>query len=314
MFKHMICEGTILIAVFISAELFVLGNILGANQTSISDNKLYHVELSMSSSPVIFGQTVELACATEFNTTNDLSRTWVLKENDVTICVNGQCNDSNKYSDLKTNVSTCMYILRIKNFSMLDVNKWYKCFIGNISDELPVYLNEQNYEYHPNESEVTINTERKDGYLNVEIVFEKVFPSPVCSLTFHNIDLSSAVNTIKWKNGLFYSVEMVIKDHFVGYTAAILNVNCKFGKSDIHVVSQDFPEIGNSELMSDEANSEANKIIAVIIANALLMLVGIVLYICAERHCTNVCTKKTSAQTYYEFEDSSTISSSQQEL
>lgn len=35
---------------------------------------------------------------------------------------------------------------------------------------------------------------------------------------------------------------MVIKDHYVGYTAAILNVNCKFGKSDIHVVSKDFPE------------------------------------------------------------------------
>lgn len=83
----------------------------------------------------------------------------------------------------------------------------------------------------------------------------------------------------------------------------------------MHVlIDKRFFSVGNSEPMSNEANSEANKIIAVIIANALLMLVGIVLYMCAGRHCMNVCTKKTSEQTYYEFEESSTISSSQQEL
>ncbi|XP_052073573.1 uncharacterized protein LOC127711534 [Mytilus californianus] len=308
MLKHMVCEGTIFIAAFISAEPFGLGNILGTNASSIPDSKWYHVELSLNSSPVIFGQTVQLACATEHNSTNDLSRTWILKESGATVCVNGECNDPNKYSDFPKNAST--YILQIHNFSMLDVNKWYKCSIGNISDELPIYLNEQNFEYHPNESEVTLNTERKDGYLNVEIVFEKVFPSPVCSLTFDSLDLSSAVNTIKWNNGLFYSIELVIKDHFVGYTAAILNINCKFGRSDIHVVSKDFPEIVNSEPMSDETNSETEKIIGVIFANALLTVVGILLYICAERHCTKVCKRKTSEHSYHEFENNC----SQQEL
>lgn len=51
---------------------------------------------------------------------------------------------------------------------------------------------------HPNESEITVNTERKDGYLNVEIVIEQVFPYPVCTFKFDvSIDKIN-VQCIEW--------------------------------------------------------------------------------------------------------------------
>ncbi|OPL20957.1 hypothetical protein AM593_09389, partial [Mytilus galloprovincialis] len=88
---------------------------------------------------------------------------------------------------------------------------------------------------HPNESEITVNTERKDGYLNVEI----------------GLDVSSAVTTNNWHNAV------------------------------------------NSEPMSDEANSEINLIVVAVISNSLLILTGVVLFMCAESHCTKCCKRKT---------------------
>ncbi|CAC5370250.1 unnamed protein product [Mytilus coruscus] len=298
MLKHTFFELLIFVTVFGSAHFFVLGGHISNAINMFEENR---VELSLNSSPVIFGNIVDLACATESNFTNELQRTWTIKENGANICINGDCSDPIKYSVFQKDAST--YILRINNFSMNDVNKWYRCSVGNVSDEIPIYLNEQNFEYHPNESEITVNTERKDGYLNVEIVIEKVFPYPVCTFKFDRLDLSSAVKTSKWNNGFLYSIELVIKNYFVGYTSATLNVNCKIGKYDTNVVSQDFHKTVNSEPMTGEANSEINLIVVVVIANSVLILTGVVLFISAERHCTKCCKRKTSEHNYHEFEN-----------
>ncbi|CAC5370249.1 unnamed protein product [Mytilus coruscus] len=251
MLKHTFFELLIFVTVFGSAHFFVLGGHISNAINMFEENR---VELSLNSSPVIFGNIVDLACATESNFTNELQRTWTIKENGANICINGDCSDPIKYSVFQKDAST--YILRINNFSMNDVNKWYRCSVGNVSDEIPIYLNEQNFEYHPNESEITVNTERKDGYLNVEIVIEKVFPYPVCTFKFDRLDLSSAVKTTV-----------------------------------------------NSEPMTGEANSEINLIVVVVIANSVLILTGVVLFISAERHCTKCCKRKTSEHNYHEFEN-----------
>ncbi|VDI00263.1 Hypothetical predicted protein [Mytilus galloprovincialis] len=298
MLKYTFSELLIFVKVFGSANFFVLGGHISNAGDMFRENQ---VKLSLNSSPVIFGNIVELACTTESNLTNELQITWTVKENDANLCVNGDCSNPKKYSVFQKDAYT--YILRINNFSMNDVNKWYRCFVGNVSDEIPIYLDDQNFEYHPNESEITVNTERKDGYLNVEIVIEQVFPYPVCTFKFDGLDVSSAVTTSNWHNGLFYSIEFVIKDYFVGYTSATLNVSCKIGKNDIHVVSQDFHKSVNSEPMSDEANSEINLIVVAVIANSLLILTGVVLFMCAESHCTKCCKRKTPDNRYHEFEN-----------
>lgn len=59
----------------------------------------------------------------------------------------------------------------------------------------------------------------------------------------------------------------------------------------------------NSEPMSDEANSEINLIVVAVIANSLLILTGVVLFMCAESHCTKCCKRKTPENRYHEFEN-----------
>lgn len=58
----------------------------------------------------------------------------------------------------------------------------------------------------------------------------------------------------------------------------------------------------NSEPTSDEANSEINLIVVAVIANSLLILTGVVLFMCAESHCTK-CKRKTPENRYHEFEN-----------
>lgn len=70
--------------------------------------------------------------------------TWTVKENGANLCVNGDCSNPKKYSVFQKDAYT--YILRINNFSMNDVNKWYRCSVGNVSDEIPIYLDDQNFE------------------------------------------------------------------------------------------------------------------------------------------------------------------------
>lgn len=270
---------------------------------------IHSVDLFLTPRTIIFGKNVFIACSTTNTSLLTLTRRWS-KQNDnlKTLCVDGHCDKSKKYKELETDNST--FTLEIRNFNESDVNTVYVCSFGSsnpLSNSVNVFLNEKHFEYHPNKSEISKKADKLDGVLNIDIVLEKVFPIPCCEFRYNDMNLSTAIKTVTWNNGIFDSVQMLLNDHYIGFSSGKLNVTCSVGKTNISIMSEFFSESKQSfKRTSDTDGTEMNKlIISLAVGNSVFVMIIIIIliWLCAMKQRNSNSNIRNHTNQYNEFEN-----------
>lgn len=90
------------------------------------------VSLKVTTSPIVFGQTLDLQCNISNSGKNcDIRlRTWYSSNGNVVLCQNGNCRNQTKYSERKN--ADCSYSLQIADLSIDDIDTYYTCSYGVI--------------------------------------------------------------------------------------------------------------------------------------------------------------------------------------
>lgn len=279
--------------------------------TCLATSKLgtsHAVDLFLTSRTIIFGNSVFIVCSTTNTSFLTLTRRWSKQNDNITLCVDGHCGKSEKYTESETENST--YTLEIHNFNETDVNMVYACSFGSnnsLSNSVNVFLNEDHFEYHPNKSEISKKADRLDGFLNIEIVLKKVFPIPFCEFKYNDMNLSTAIKTISWNNGIFDSVQMLLNDHYIGFSSGSLNVTCRVGKTKISIMSENFSESKQSIKRTSRTDGTEMKklIISLAVGDSVLVMIIIIIlgWLCARKRRNNNSNIRIHTNEYNVFEN-----------
>lgn len=240
--------------------------------------------LVMLTKPVVFGESVELACMaleTEIPLDEPHSRSWSGGPFNALLCMNGVSADRSKYNEVKgKNIS--QYILRINNFSVADVDCEYKCVFGVDSTRTTLHLNERDYEYVPSRETTTVISSLMHGHFSVNIFFLKVWPTPVCEIIFERLNFAKRIRVTKTKNGKLFSVKMILKHVFKSdVCSGEMLVSCQIGTKRIEVGREQFHTCPVTVQNKDGNLVNDKTLITMIVAifMFIFMVVVIVLYL-----------------------------------
>lgn len=229
------------------------------------------VTLYLAEKPVIFRMDVLLECQTSNESVYlDTQRRWFMGKTEDNLIVNGVSVDNSKYNELVG--PHLSYILRITSFEESDLDI-YGCSYVLLRTTINLTLNENDYEYHPKDTEMTVHATRNYGNLHVEVLFTKVYPLPICSFTYidewNSKDLSGMVVSTSWKSVNFYSTQKILDDIPVGRLAATLNITCRIGTSHMHILSEKFSNEYNS---ADGDGSGSDLVICTLVINMIIVI------------------------------------------
>lgn len=235
-------------------------------------------EWTILSPPIIFGETAKLALVAK-NESEKSTRIWQGGQQYVQLCRNGISLNPKKYRE-----STIRFpfesILEIKTFSEDDVDCDYSCSIGFIKDRHRLSLNEKDFEWHPNADSIAVASTLRKGFLIVDAVLIKVYPKPVCRISFEGMDLneSTATNVIE-KNGKLFRVKITLEHAFKSEICkGELKITCQIGQTDMQVYLKEFNSCqdnhGNQPVTKQSDNSAHHNYITLILISAIA-IVGI---------------------------------------
>ncbi|XP_071180699.1 uncharacterized protein [Mytilus edulis] len=199
--------------------------------------------LVMLTKPVVFGESVQLACManeTEIPLDKPHSRSWSGGPYNALLCMNGVSADSSKYNEEKGKEKN-QYNLKIRNFSVMDVNCEYKCVFGVDITRLTLHLNQKDYEYLPSRESTTVVSSLRHGHFSVTITFVKVWPIPVCEIIFERLNFAKRIRVSKTKNGKLFSANMSLEHVFKSdVCSGDMLISCRIGTKNIEVGRKQF--------------------------------------------------------------------------
>ncbi|VDI69334.1 Hypothetical predicted protein [Mytilus galloprovincialis] len=130
------------------------------------------------------------------------------------------------------------YNLQIQNFSQLDINRSYSCTFGVDSAKKTFNLNEEDYQYPIKRKMIQIKPHFENDQVKLVIHFIKVWPTPICEVSFEGINYrSNKTTTAKTYNGKLYSVIITLwlRKHDC---KGLMFVVCHIGNQTIAVLKE----------------------------------------------------------------------------
>ncbi|VDH95496.1 Hypothetical predicted protein [Mytilus galloprovincialis] len=149
----------------------------------IECNAAYNVYWKRDTSPVMFGDSVNLMCMVgrQEGCDNSTTRRWDGGPNNTILLLNGHSSNATKYYEV-TKDPCDNFSLVIMNFNMNDVNQEYWCSFGFETSRQNLPLDEQNFIGMPTKNNIHVSVQQWATKLDISIGFYKVFPKPKCKI------------------------------------------------------------------------------------------------------------------------------------
>lgn len=226
--------------------------------------------VKLDSKPAIFGKDVILFCNASSipNCCANKTRRWYGGPGKEILTL----NEKPYFSKYESDIVKDGFNLAIHNFSASDINTRYICSYGVDSYEAYLELDD-NFEKYPDSKSYTIHKTEKR--LNLSISFSEVYPEPICTVDFDNIDLTGSLVTNSKTENLFYNTEIFYNGTTV-LQCGVLIVNCTVGSKSFRIINETLRDCESA------TNEQSPVLISILILISLLFIVicivAVVLY------------------------------------
>ncbi|CAC5383237.1 unnamed protein product [Mytilus coruscus] len=191
--------------------------------------------------PAVFGKDVQLSChlTSSDPCCSEYTRKWAKGREYNLAIINGVSLNILKYKE-SLNSSANISILTIRTFNEHDVDIPYECTYGFNTFSKVLKITEGDFEYHPLE-ELPINITIYKSYIEANITFEKVYPTPECNATdgVNNMEQNLTVTNVR--NGVFYTSNIYLLYDISNSCQRTIVVKCTIGQSSFTVVNNTVP-------------------------------------------------------------------------
>lgn len=241
----------------------------------------------LSSKPAVFGTNVKLQCTlcNKVPCCNAFIRKWTKGTNYDLIVMNSVSLNSAKYEEY-LNVSTKTSILTIKNFTEEDVNIPYECTYGFDTDSKVLTMNSTDFEYPPTEDiPVKLHIDRNQT-ATANIIFNKVYPIPICFATDDGSDISQNLSVAIERNGIFYKSNLQFQYQMRDNCYQNISIQCTVGTTNLTVV--------HSTLPCSRFSQWTKEIIAIIISTSLMIIIVMLIFCYCQRRKNMCCNFESS--------------------
>lgn len=228
----------------------------------------------VKSNPAVFGKNVSIYC--KYNGSNtcieNRTRTWTKGQNKDFLMMNGHPTAiAERY---KENVLSCSEVeLEISNFSSDDLNS-YQCYIDFKECELPLILDADTFEYHPNGDEIKTNLSISNEEFSFFLDIFPVYPSPKCTVFYGNMPMKDFLKQKTRRVGHFYQSKLNLEFKASGKICPITaNATCKIGRTEISLLKFELKNCSDFEKQVSLTLTSTEKTILCILTGICLALV-----------------------------------------
>ncbi|VDI55706.1 Hypothetical predicted protein [Mytilus galloprovincialis] len=208
---------------------------------------------------------------------NESSNSWNGGPNNTLLSKDGFSTNKKKYEE-KMGQGEFTYILQIHNFSELDVDCIYSCTFGVDSASKKFDLNEEDYQYVPTEM-MHVSSEVRNNNFKVDIRCNRVWPTPICDVSFQGIHYANKTSTSKTLNGKLYSVFITLRQRLSTHSCSSkMIISCQIGTEHIVFPSKMLDRCTVTDDNQAKTGSYA-RVIALLIAIIGIGLIPFVVYI-----------------------------------
>ncbi|CAC5420768.1 unnamed protein product [Mytilus coruscus] len=228
----------------------------------------------VKSNPAVFGKDVSISCKYNGSSTciENRTRTWTKGHNKDFLFMDGYPTAiAERYEE---NVISCSEVeLKITNFSSDDLNN-YHCSIDFQECELPLNLNPNKFEYHPNVDEIKKDITVSNEYFFFFVDVSPVYPRPTCTVFYGNKQMNDILKENISKIGHFYQTKLNLEfKASVKICPITANATCNIGQTEISLLKFELKNCSDIEEQVSLTLNSTEKTIFCILTGICLALV-----------------------------------------